>query len=106
MKYFVIAAAVAAMLAAVPVSTTAAPAPALQNGAASNDALAAKIKGQIASEADFKESQIEVSAVGGDVTLKGVASTAVVRLKIVEKTKATEGVTKVINKVTIAKAKK
>jgi len=105
-KYLVPAAAFAAILAVVPVSATPAPAPAAQNNATSNDALVAKVKEQIASDTEFKDSQIDVNAVGGDVTLTGVASSAAVRMKIFDKTKATEGVTKVVNKVTVAKAKK
>ncbi len=80
---------------------------AAQAGSATADeALTAKVKAQIDAEPTFSGSQVTVTAAGGVVTLRGVASDAVVRLKIVELTKATEGVTTVDNKITIAKAKK
>lgn len=73
-----------------------------QNGAATND-LAAKVKSQI--DANAAGSDVTVTAEGGVVTLKGVATDAVARLKIVEAAQKTEGVTKVVNKITIAKKK-
>lgn len=73
---------------------------------AAGDALAAKVKSQITAEPEFAGSEVEVANAAGVVTLEGVVPNAVVRLKIVEKTKATEGVTRVVNKIKIAKAKK
>lgn len=68
--------------------------------------LAARVKSQIDANQEFAGSDVTVTAEGGVVTLRGVAPSAVVRLKIVEMTQKTEGVTKVVNKVTIAKTKK
>ena len=107
MKYFLGSSVLAAALCvAVPQFSIAAPAMAAAAGdQAADEALSAKVKGQIDSTADFAGSDVAVSAVGGTVTLRGTAPTAVVRLKIVEMTQSTEGVTKVVNKVNI-KAKK
>jgi hypothetical protein len=73
--------------------------------AAGDEAISAKVKSQIDGNADFAGSQVTVTTANGVVTLKGEAPTAVVRLKIVEMTQATEGVTKVVNKIAIAKKK-
>jgi osmotically-inducible protein OsmY len=75
-----------------------------QSGTPAED-LAAKVKAQIDANQEFSGSEITVTADAGVVTLRGVAPTAVVRLKIVEMAQATEGVTRVVNRVTIAKKK-
>lgn len=75
-------------------------------GQSADEALATKVKSQIDSTAEFQGSAVTVAAAGGVVTLSGTTPTAVVRLKIVELTQKTDGVTRVVNKVKIAAPKK
>lgn len=74
-------------------------------GAAGDEAVTARVKSQIEGDAEFQGSVVDVKTAGGVVTLSGETPNAVVRLKIVEKTKATEGVSRVVNKLKIAKSK-
>jgi osmotically-inducible protein OsmY len=74
--------------------------------AAGDDALATKVKATIAAEPEFSGNEVIVTSTGGVVTLDGVAANPVVRVKIVEKAQGTEGVTKVVNKIKLAKTKK
>lgn len=93
--------------ASVPVTarTNAPAAFAAQAGASGDEAITAKVKSEIEGDAEFRGSVVDVKTSSGVVTLSGETPTAVVRLKIVEKTKATDGVTKVVNKLKIAKSK-
>lgn len=74
-------------------------------GTTGDDAITAKVKSQIDGDAEFRGSVVDVKTAGGVVTLSGETPSAVVRLKIVEKTKSTEGVSRVVNKLKIAKSK-
>jgi osmotically-inducible protein OsmY len=93
------------LLAGAPLAATAAPVAAAQAApaAAATDDLAAKVKSQIDANADLKGSDVAVTAEGGVVTLKGVVASPLVRAKIGEVTKSIAGVTKVNNKLTLAK---
>jgi osmotically-inducible protein OsmY len=119
MKSFIHTLSVAALVVAIPavsfgaslVSSSAAGSALLARGlqtapAAGDDALAAKVKEQIAAEPEFSGNEVIVTSDAGVVTLEGVAANPVVRVKIVEKAQATEGVSKVVNKIKLAKAKK
>jgi hypothetical protein len=67
--------------------------------------LKPKIKARIEAEPDLRDSNITVTTAGNVVTLKGTVSSAASRVKAVEITRATEGVTKVVNKLTITTKK-
>lgn len=95
---------VAALLAAAPyIATSAVPTAVLYADAAANTTLAAKVKAQLDAETELQGSEITVSAQDGVVTLTGVATSAVQRVKAVETAKAIDGVAKVTNKVKIAR---
>jgi osmotically-inducible protein OsmY len=90
------------LLAGVP--ALAVPAAAAQAAATDAD-VAAKVKGQIDASAEFKDLGVTVAAAGGVVTLQGVVPSPLVRAKIGELAKGTEGVSKVNNKLTLEKKK-
>lgn len=67
-------------------------------------ALAAKVKASIDATPEGKGAEVTVTAAsGGVVTLSGTAASPVARVKIFEAAKATEGVTKVVNKIKLGK---
>lgn len=106
MNHFVPTLILTAVLAGVPFAAAAAQAPAAQTAAAATDDIAAKVKAQIDAQSELKGSDVTVTAEGGEVTLKGVVASPLVRAKIGEVTRTTAGVTKVNNKLTLAKTKK
>jgi hyperosmotically inducible protein len=91
-----------ALLAGAPVVTFAAPPRSAQAAAADAD-ITAKVKAQIDAQSDLKGMEIDVTTDGGVVTLKGVVPSALMRAKVGELTKNTEGVSKVNNKLTLAR---
>ena len=93
---------VAALLAAAPLATSVLPTAVLYADAAANTTLADKVKARFDAETELQGSEITVIVQDGAVTLKGKATSALQRIKAVEIAKATEGVTKVTNKVKIA----
>jgi osmotically-inducible protein OsmY len=66
-------------------------------------AITEKIKASIAADPDVKGTSVDVSTAAGVVTLKGMVSSPVLRVKIYNITKATDGVTKIVNKITLPK---
>lgn len=100
MKYLVHSLALTALLAGAPVMATAAPAAAAQ--AAETD-LAAKVKAAIDANPEFQGTNVTVTAAGADVTLNGEVDTVLLRAKIGEVAKGTEGVSKVSNKIKLKK---
>jgi osmotically-inducible protein OsmY len=103
-NYFMQTIVLTALLGGVPVVAGAAQAGATQAATATTDAeLAAKVKSQIDADAEFKGNDITVTAAGGVVTLKGVVASPLMRAKVGEITRTTAGVTKVNNKLTLAK---
>jgi osmotically-inducible protein OsmY len=92
-----------ALLVGAPVFASAAPAAAAQAAQASDADLAAKVKAQIDADAEFKDLGVDVTAASGVVTLRGEVPSALVRAKIGELTKATEGVSKVNNRLSLKK---
>jgi osmotically-inducible protein OsmY len=78
--------------------------PAAAAQAAATD-VAARVKAQIDANAEFKDLGVTVAAAGDVVTLQGVVPSPLVRAKIGELAKGTEGVSKVNNKLTLEKKK-
>lgn len=103
MRYVVYTVALSALLVGAPLAASAAPANAAQAASASDSDITARVKSQIDAQSDFKGMEVEVSTAQGVVTLKGVAPSPLARAKVGELTKSTEGVTKVINKMTLSK---
>jgi len=66
-------------------------------------ALTAKIKAAIAADADVKDTTVDITAASGVVTLAGSVSSPVLRVTIFNITRSTEGVTKIVNKIKLAK---
>jgi osmotically-inducible protein OsmY len=100
-KSFIRIVALSALLGAAPSLALVSPAAAQ---AASADAdITAKVKSAIGANAEFKDLAIDVTTVGGTVTLTGEVPSPLVRAKIGELTKGTEGVTKVNNKLALKK---
>ena len=66
-------------------------------------AITEKIKAGIAADPDVKGTSVDVTTTKGVVTLKGMVSSPVLRVKIYEIAKATDGVTKIVNKMTLPK---
>jgi osmotically-inducible protein OsmY len=91
-----------ALLVGAPVATFAAPPRSAQASAADAD-ITAKVKAQIDAQSDLKGMEIDVTTDAGVVTLKGVVPSALMRAKVGELTKNTEGVSKVNNKLTLAR---
>lgn len=91
------------LAAGVPSMPIVASAAALQNADATE--VAAKVKSQIAADAELQGYDVTVTARGSAVTLNGEVPSALVRAKIGEVAKSTEGVTKVDNKLKLAKGK-
>jgi osmotically-inducible protein OsmY len=98
-KYLVHTLALTALLAGAPLFATAAPAAAQ---AAQTD-LAAKVKSAIDANPEFQGANVTVTAAGADVTLTGEVDTVLLRAKIGEAAKNTEGVSKVSNKIKLKK---
>ena len=65
--------------------------------------MAASVKARLDAEPALKGADITVLMSGTTVTLKGTMTSPVARVKAVEIAKATEGVTKVVNKISLAK---
>ena len=65
--------------------------------------MAASVKARLDAEPALQGSDITVSLKGSTVTLKGTMTSPVARVRAVEIAKATEGVTKVVNKISLAK---
>ena len=102
MKYLIHTVMLSALLAGAPVAAIAAPAASAQ--AASSDAdITAKVKAQIDAQSELKGMEVLVITESGVVTLTGVVPSALVRAKIGELTKSTDGVSKVNNKLALAK---
>lgn len=92
----------AALLGAAPSLAIVAPAAAAQ--AASSDAdITAKVKSALSANAEFKDLASDVTTSGGAVTLNGEVPSPLVRAKVGELTKGTQGVTKVNNKLKLKK---
>ena len=65
--------------------------------------MAASVKARLDAEPALQGSDITVSLKGSTVTLKGTMTSPVARVRAVEIARATEGVTKVVNKISLAK---
>jgi osmotically-inducible protein OsmY len=65
--------------------------------------LAAKVKSAIDANPEFQGANVTVTAAGADVTLTGEVDTVLLRAKIGEAAKNTEGVSKVSNKIKLKK---
>ena len=69
------------------------------------DDVAAKVKAKLQADADLgsHSSEVTITGAGGVVTLEGTVPTVQIRAKIAELVMKTEGVTKVNNKMKLAK---
>ena len=89
-----------------PASLAAAPSAAAVQAAAdatTDAALTSKVKARLDADAEIKAANIDVTTANGVVTLKGSVASPVLRVKIFDLAKGTEGVTKIVNKLTLAK---
>ena len=102
MKYLVHTVMLSALLAGAPAAAIAAAPRSAQASAADSD-ITAKVKAQIDAQSELKGMEIDVTTDAGVVTLKGIVPTALLRAKVGELTKNTDGVSKVNNKLTLAK---
>ena len=66
-------------------------------------ALTSKVKAQLDTNSDLKGANLTVTTAGGVVTLKGTVSSPVLRVKAVELVRTIDGVTKVVQKIDLAK---
>ena len=81
------------------IATAAAPA----NG---DDALSAKVESQFSSDTQVKGAAIEVTAKNGVVLLQGTVPTTAAKQRALTLTRGTDGVTQVVDRILVGKAKK
>jgi osmotically-inducible protein OsmY len=71
-----------------------------------DDALRARVQSQLSSDSQFTAAPIEVSAKNGVVLLQGTVSTAAAKQRALTLARGTDGVTQVIDRVQVGRAKK
>lgn len=102
-------AAAAAAAAPVPAGSAAspsAPAPAAAPALSGDEALSGRVQSQFSSDAQIKGASIEVTAKNGVVLLQGTVSSAAAKQRALALARGTDGVTQVVDRILVAKAKR
>ena len=91
-------------------TSTAAPAPAPPTAAApapaGDEALTARIRSQLSSDTQIKGAPLEVSAKNGVVLLQGTVTTSAAKRRALTLARGTDGVTQVVDRIRVGRAKK
>jgi osmotically-inducible protein OsmY len=74
--------------------------------AKSDDTLSARVQSQLSSDAQVKGAPIEVSAKNGVVLLQGTVSSAAAKQHALAVVRNTDGVTQVVDRIRVGKAKR
>ncbi len=89
-------------------TSTAAPAPptAAAPAPAGDEALTARIRSQLSSDTQIKGAPLEVSAKNGVVLLQGTVTTSAAKRRALTLARGTDGVTQVVDRIRVGRAKK
>jgi osmotically-inducible protein OsmY len=71
-----------------------------------DDALSARVHSQLSSDAQIKGAAIEVTAKNGVVLLQGTVTSAAAKQRALTIARGTDGVTQVVDRVQVGKARK
>ena len=88
------------------VGSAAAPAATAVTSPNADDSLIARVQSQLSSDAQMKGASIEVTAKNGVVLLQGTVSSAAAKQRALTIARGTDGVTQVVDRVQVGKAKK